>query len=367
MDNQPASKVVFVLCQIIFFFGALAIKPALAQQPDTAKGHAATNADSVQRTAFHPTNTIILPINRGRSIDVAITGGAGSYNNGTITAFQPTANADFFAQTSELDLTAGLHWGFSNPSTKAVSLGVRLPITESEDGSSGFFGDASLLFIDNGTNTDSTSDAFSTGLRAALAARSGPFECRVAGEIRTFPFGGNTFEGWAGIEAGFVLNLLRENTPEPTPKDSLKAALHYIATSEEMKTLDEAMTSEDIDAWLNRFWQARNITGSHQNEARQEYMRRVQIANEKYGTPREMGVKTDQGRVLLLYGEPDRTEIASIFRVWRGPKIPALGRRKSREGIPSSIFSVCIVAKQRGTWTLRGSRRLSRNLLEYCR
>jgi GWxTD domain-containing protein len=307
MSSRPVSKAAFVLCQIIFVCGFVAIRPVYSQPSDTTKERPTSKADSIQRTAFQPTGTVIFGSRPRRSIDLALTGGAGTYNNGTITAFQPTANADFFAQTSELDLTAGFHWGFSNPSTKAITLGLRFPIMQSEDGASGFFADAALLFIDNGSDTD----AFSTGLRAALAARTGAFECRLAGEIRTFPFGGNTFEGWAGLEAGFVLNLLREESTEPTPKDSLRAELRYIATSAEMDALDKASSSEEIDRWLDRFWQARNVTGSARNEAREEYMRRVRIANEKYGTPRKMGVTTDQGRVLLLYGQPDHLETAN--------------------------------------------------------
>ncbi len=307
MLKRPVLKTAFVLCQIIFWCEIVAIQPACSQPSDTTKERPTSKPDSIQQTAFQPTGTVVFASRPRRSIDLALTGGAGTYNNGIMTAFQPTANADFFAQTSELDLTAGFHWGFSNPSTKAITLGVRFPITESEDGASGFFADAALLFIDNGSDTN----AFSTGLRIAIAARTGPFECRIAGEIRSFPFGGDAFEGWAGIEIGFVMNLLREESLEPTPKDSLRAELRYIATSAEMDALDKATSSEETDRWLDRFWQARNVTGSPQNDAREEYMRRVRIANEKYGTPRKMGVTTDRGRVMVLYGQPDHVETAN--------------------------------------------------------
>jgi hypothetical protein len=56
------------------------------------------------------------------------------------------------------------------------------------------------------------------------------------------------------------------------------------------------------------------VTGSPRNEEQEEYMRRVSSANQKYGTPRTMGVLTDMGRVLLLYGDPDRIETTeSLF------------------------------------------------------
>ncbi len=116
---------------------------------------------------------------------------------------------------------------------------------------------------------------------------------------------------WGGIELGFVMNLLREEISNPTPKDSLRQELRYIATSDELEQLDKTASSADIDRWLDRFWQARNVTGSPQNDARMEYMHRVQVANQKYGTPMKMGVTTDRGRVLLLYGQPDRIEPAN--------------------------------------------------------
>jgi GWxTD domain-containing protein len=280
---------------------------AYAQQPDSAARHSGGQTDSLHQVTFAATSTGMFLPKPERTIDLAITGGAGYYRQGSVSAFQPTANADFFARSSDLDLTAGFHWGFSDPSTKAITLGLRFPIKESDDGASGFFADAALLFIDNGSD----SDAFSTGLRAALATRSGPLEFRIAGEIRRFPFDGNQYQAWGGIELGFVMNLIREEVSNPTPKDSLRQELRYIATSDELEQLDKTASSADITTWLDRFWQARNVTGSPQNDARIEYMRRVEVANKKYGTPMKMGVTTDRGRVLLLYGQPDQIEPAN--------------------------------------------------------
>lgn len=264
----------------------------------------ATKTDTTHPTMFSATNTDVFKPPHQRTVDVAITGGAGFYSQGTITPFQATANADFYAQTSDLDLTAGFHVGFSDPSTESLSLGLRFAIKQSEDGISGFFADAGLLFIDNGRDTQ----GFETGFRAALAARNGPIELRFATELRKITFDGQPFEAWGGIELGFVINLLREDIAPPTPKDSLKAELRYIATTAELEELEQTSSSAEIDRWLDKFWQVRNVTGSVKNDARIEYMNRVQFVNEKYGTPRMMGVNTDQGRVYLLYGKPDRIE-----------------------------------------------------------
>jgi len=40
-----------------------------------------------------------------------------------------------------------------------------------------------------------------------------------------------------------------------------------------------------------------------------EYYRRVDIANRRFSSSREMdGYKSDQGRIFILYGSPSRTE-----------------------------------------------------------
>ncbi len=287
----------------MILLGAMAgVHPARSQQPDSSSAHPRT--DSIHRTTFAATNTGMFVQRPERTIDLAITGGAGYYRDEPITPFQATANADFYARTKDLDFMVGVHWGFSDPSTKGLSLGLRFPIKESEDESSGFYGDAGLLFMDNGLD----SGEFSTGIRAALAMRNGPLEFRVAGELRRFPFGGDPFQAWGGIELGFVINVLREDISELTPKDSIRQEMRYIATSNELEQLSQTESNEDIDRWLDQFWQKRNITGSPRNDAREEYMRRVRMANEKYSSPREMGVSTDRGRVLLLYGKPDRIE-----------------------------------------------------------
>ena len=296
----------FVLCQLIAW--VLIASRVSAQTSDTVRMNvihdSVVKLDSMQKTAFTSTNNSTFSVEPRRTIDMVLAGGAGQYATGTSTIFQPTANADFFARSSELDLSAGLHWGFSDPSTKAFTLGLRFPVSEQEDRSSGIYADADLLFIDNGAD----SDAFSTGFRAAIAAKWNFIEGRIAGEIRRFPFNGEKTQAWAGIELGISLNLLKEESFEMTPKDSLRAELRYIATTQELKDLDAVRSSDDLDEWLDRFWKARNVSGTLQNDARAEYMDRVQYVNATYGSPIQMGVNTDQGRVVLLYGKPDAIE-----------------------------------------------------------
>ncbi|MDP4199748.1 MAG: GWxTD domain-containing protein [Bacteroidota bacterium] len=271
-----------------------------AQQADS------THADSLGRTAFRTTNVVpYAPSGLERTIDLVLSGGAGLYDRGSTSGFQAMANADFFARTSSLNLTAGFHFGFSKPATEGLTLGLRFPISET-DPNHGIFADVALLVTDNGQD----SDAFQTGLRGALAARSGLFEYRLAAEFRRLPFSGGPLEAWGGVEAGFAFNLLREGIREPSRKDSLWAALKYIASAQDFEDLQRVQSSAELDRWLDSFWESRNPTGSPRNEVREEYMRRIRFANEHYGTEHHLGVATDMGRVLLLYGEPDRTENA---------------------------------------------------------
>ena len=317
MTCQPYIRIREIVLWQVILLAVLA--PVYAQQSSSVKADSIHGTvDSIRKVAFPKASSdIFAPVKRQRSLDAVLTGGAGFYRQGDMTPFQATGNLDFYAQTSILDLAVGAHVGFSDPVMPSISLGLRFPVTETNASGSGTFADAALLFFDK-----SDTEALQIGLRAALAARYGPanLEYRLAGEIRRLPFGGDRFEAWAGIEFGFFVNLLKEEVSEPTRKDSLRAELRYIAMSEELHQLDESVTDEQIDAWSDRFWSARNITGNvrgngrprasggPRNEAKEEYMRRVMLANERYSTPRRMGVTTDMGRVVLIYGEPDRIE-----------------------------------------------------------
>lgn len=239
-----------------------------------------------------------------RTLDAVVTGGAGYYVNDTVTDIQPTVNAEFYAQTSILDLMAGVHVGFGKFVTKSLSVGFRFPLS---DAPNAMALDAGLLFFDAGR----ADQAFSTGVRAALVGRfpEAHIEYRAAGELREFL--GQALRAWAGIEVGFFFNLARENIRVPSRKDSLLASLSYIATASELEALQASENDEDLDSVVGRFWRARDLTPATPiNEARLEYEARIRRADSNFTIARRMGVATDQGRVLLLYGDPDRIESA---------------------------------------------------------
>jgi GWxTD domain-containing protein len=82
--------------------------------------------------------------------------------------------------------------------------------------------------------------------------------------------------------------------------------LHYISSGEEMDEMDEITSDARLDQWLDRFWRMRDLTPDTKlNEARIEYEKRVEMANGLFSTPRHLGILTEPGRVLAVYGMPD--------------------------------------------------------------
>ena len=85
------------------------------------------------------------------------------------------------------------------------------------------------------------------------------------------------------------------------------ASANYIATQEEkkiFKTLDQT----GKQSFLIEFWNKRDKTPeTPRNEFREDYLKLVNTANEKFGGFKK-GWKTDRGRIMLVYGIPDEIE-----------------------------------------------------------
>lgn len=83
----------------------------------------------------------------------------------------------------------------------------------------------------------------------------------------------------------------------------------YIARRDEEKVFKNLENAEAMKKFLTEFWQARdkefNLSAG---SARLSYMQRVAYANANYGSMGKAGWKSDRGRVLLIYGEPDDYE-----------------------------------------------------------
>lgn len=82
--------------------------------------------------------------------------------------------------------------------------------------------------------------------------------------------------------------------------------LPYIATSEEVDSLQETSGAEQRERW-ERFWERRDpVPATPINEFREEFFQRVRIVTENFSEPGEPGWRTDRGEVYIVFGPPAR-------------------------------------------------------------
>jgi len=103
----------------------------------------------------------------------------------------------------------------------------------------------------------------------------------------------------SAVYAGFSLEDLAEEF----------RSAKYITQSEDDKAFDKLTTLEARQEFMQKFWTRieREELG-RLNLTRSIYLQRVQTANQRYKTHAKEGWRTDQGRVLILYGEPDEIQ-----------------------------------------------------------
>ncbi|MBS1904009.1 MAG: GWxTD domain-containing protein [Bacteroidetes bacterium] len=229
------------------------------------------------------------------------------------TELHPTLGFDFLAEPDGvLHFLLGGRLGFSDPLFAEASFGMRFPLHENSDRTLSVYTDLSLLFYADTNHAHPPGP----GIRAALGARTSgelDLEYRLAGEWRgtksTSVDGDRTRSlWWVGAEVSVAFSLVGASQL-PTRKDSIRAAVQYIATPDEMEQLERVSSRARLDDWLEHFWKRRDPTpDTYLNEARLEYERRVALANESYSRPKRMGVTTDPGRVLVIYGKPSEIE-----------------------------------------------------------
>jgi GWxTD domain-containing protein len=83
-----------------------------------------------------------------------------------------------------------------------------------------------------------------------------------------------------------------------------------IASGEERDAFNALRTDEERDRFVSMFWLRRDPSpGTAANEFKDDYYRRIALANQRFGTPAGVpGWRTDRGRVLIRYGEPESIE-----------------------------------------------------------
>jgi GWxTD domain-containing protein len=61
--------------------------------------------------------------------------------------------------------------------------------------------------------------------------------------------------------------------------------------------------------FINNFWKTQDKSPETElNEFKLEYLKKVTVANQRFSYAKKDGWKTDQGRILILYGEPSDVE-----------------------------------------------------------
>ena len=91
-----------------------------------------------------------------------------------------------------------------------------------------------------------------------------------------------------------------------------KSVIGQLSLISQPSELDALKGLEEYEHKLeafNQFWLVRDPTpGTAENETKNEFYRRVNVANQNFSYLRTSGWKTDRGRVYVIYGEPDQIE-----------------------------------------------------------
>lgn len=84
--------------------------------------------------------------------------------------------------------------------------------------------------------------------------------------------------------------------------------LRFIADDSTIRNIRRGSRTE-MEQKFREFWEARDPTpDTEYNELMAEYYRRVDHAWQKFTTPETLGFETDQGRIYIRYGEPQKIE-----------------------------------------------------------
>lgn len=134
-----------------------------------------------------------------------------------------------------------------------------------------------------------------------------------------------------GIEPSF------ENSPYATmPAEEVQREMDYITIIAPDRDRRRIRSIQDLDErrrFLMEFWQRRDpVPSTPINEFKDEFMQRVQYANDRYSNSREQGWQTERGRTLIKYGLPTSIEPHLYDRglapheIWSYNNIPGEGQ-----------------------------------------
>ncbi len=91
--------------------------------------------------------------------------------------------------------------------------------------------------------------------------------------------------------------------------DDIFAKSKYIASSAEIDKFKKLQGVESKREFLFDFWNVRdNSPSTTENEYFYEYLKRIELSNQRYNSMQKQGWKTDRGRVFIIFGEPSEIE-----------------------------------------------------------
>ena len=111
----------------------------------------------------------------------------------------------------------------------------------------------------------------------------------------------------AAISDNSLASVFRGLTDAEVDKELLQ--VKYLLTEPERQFLSQLTAPEAKRKFLQDFW-ARTESGSafEPPRMRSEFLGRVSLANERYSRLMREGWRTDRGRVLIVYGQPDQID-----------------------------------------------------------
>ena len=115
----------------------------------------------------------------------------------------------------------------------------------------------------------------------------------------------------ASAQKPFIMVAPRLDSITPDEEQRILDIIAYVARPEELQAFQGLNAVGKMNFW-HRFWKDRDPSpGTPDNEFKNEHMRRMNYANERFSVgfeDRTDGWRTDMGRIYIVYGDPDNIE-----------------------------------------------------------
>jgi GWxTD domain-containing protein len=141
-------------------------------------------------------------------------------------------------------------------------------------------------------------------------------EAQARIDVSTLPAGGYDLElsAWQEGDAKPLVRAARFSVawkPETWRLGAGEAQdiAHLLLDGEDEENFGRLQPGEQ-ERWMEEFWRRRDPSpGTDENEARQTFMQRIVLANQRFGRAgMEPGMFSDMGRVFIRYGEPSEVQ-----------------------------------------------------------